>query len=118
MNHQLTRFSAAWLLAAVLFCATGCSPKAPSGEIRLNNDSLVALTTAIHLLEARLMQVRAQGDNTDTVAVALYDSLFNSYQTSREEYDTMLQILARQPDEYLIILDSVTARLERMKEHK
>jgi len=103
------------LTTAILLTTAGCSPEAQSGSPGLNKDSLVSITVAIHLLEARLMQVRAQGDMTDTVAVASYDSLFSGYRTTREEYEAMLQLLTRQPDEYLAVLDSVTARLERMK---
>lgn len=93
----------------------GCISGKSEDKTITTNDSLVSLMVDIHLTEARLMQVRARGDNDDSLAKQLYDSLFEIHNYTRASYQDRLRELTSNPEEYVQTYDSVIARIERLK---
>lgn len=93
----------------------GCISEKSEDKRITANDSLISLMADIHLTEARLMQIRARGDNADTFAERLYDSLFEYHNCTRSSYEMKLKALTANPEEYIQTYDSVIARIERLK---
>lgn len=98
-----------------MLLADGCISEKSDDKTITANDSLISLMVDIHLTEARLMQVRARGDNDDSLAGRLYDSLFKFHNFTRATYENRLKELTLNPEEYVQTYDSVIARIERLK---
>ncbi|HML84902.1 MAG TPA: DUF4296 domain-containing protein [Bacteroidales bacterium] len=98
-----------------LVLTSACSFTNKKNESDKSKDEVISLLVDIQLLEAKLTYLRSKGSNVDSLSVVMYDSLFAVHKSSRQVLNQTITDLSKSPLELQEIYDSVSKRIEKMK---
>lgn len=104
MQNFLIAIAAAFLLFA------GCK-STPKGV--LSEEKMVAVFADIHVAEGRLKTVGIFGDSAKKMAPVLYDQVYKSHQTTREEFIASYQYYQSQPEKFEKLMDKVITEVSK-----
>jgi hypothetical protein len=97
-------------IAAIFLLLAGCK-STPKGI--LTEEKMVAVFADIHVAEGRLKTVGIFGDSAKKMAPVLYDQVYKTHLTTREEFIASYKYYQGQPEKFEKIMEKVITEVSK-----
>ncbi len=102
------RFSVLWLPALLCFIFSACGKKE---KLPLSEQELVSVLVDVHAAEAALVHLTAE--DKDSLARIYYDQIMEIHGVKREDFDTCVAMMMRDPELMQEIYEQVTEAVNK-----
>lgn len=106
-------------LLSLIFILTACSQEVSKPDYVISEQKMTELLVEIHLLEAKVNQLRIPSDSAQEVYSILQNELFENFEVDSIDYVRSIEYYAEDPDRfhdmYEIVVDSLMVKEKSKK---